>query len=68
MKNIIPAIRPSKILQASLLLKNEDIALALNPREQKKTILANEAPQANINKSICLYCSDTIPMSKTVSK
>ena len=68
MKNMIPAIRPSRILQASLLLKNEDTAVALNPREQKKTILANEAPQPNIQTSIFSYCSDTMPMSKTVSK
>ena len=67
-KNMIPAIRPSRILQASLLLKNEDIALALNPSEQKKTILANEAPQPNTQTYIFSYCSDTIPMSKTVSK
>ena len=54
-KNIVAEIRISKNLQASLLLKNEDIALAPNPRTQKNIILAKQAPQPNANNSSSLY-------------
>tara|TARA_Y100001978_G_C23266833_1_gene233951 strand:- start:32 stop:319 length:288 start_codon:yes stop_codon:yes gene_type:complete len=68
MKNIMPEIRLSKILQANLLLKNEETALAPKPREQKNIILANEAPQPKIHTSNSSYWSDTMPISNTVSK
>ena len=68
MKNMMPAIMLSRILQAILLLNKEDMALAPNPREIKNTKLANDAPMPNPQTSAPLYCNEIIPINTKVSR